>query len=245
MSDYLRPEITDYSNEARAKFLSGLKTEKEGVFESLEENEFLRFAGIPNQLIIDELNSVPEQERLAKALELGMLDSPRGANWSFVNDRPIVFTKMGGQKIPFYRSSKGTGGAKNAGTWYPFFGLGEENWLIKGGGDNFESGYNNPLIQKMQNVLGESFNWDHDLDLHDQAPNEHPFKNTPGFCPPEKIDSILYGQEKLYIDDHSPNLAIWIQNIMGKMPERYSGEAVGKIVAHNLLELRKNGLPIK
>jgi len=49
-------------------------------------------------------------------------------------DRPMVTVKVNGVPVVFYRSSEGTSG-KKVGGWFPAFGLGEGDWVIKGNVD--------------------------------------------------------------------------------------------------------------
>lgn len=78
--------------------------------------------------------------------------------------RPSVFVKIGNGYLPFYRSSMGTGGAKKAGEWQPFFGFGDNGWLIKGDNDDIKSDYGIPEITEARNWLNKNFNWPHEMD---------------------------------------------------------------------------------
>jgi hypothetical protein len=64
--------------------------------------------------------------------------------------------EVGGKDLAFYRSSKGTSG-KTQGNWYPFFGIGERGWIIKGGVSQMESGYGNPEIKGAMDWLNNNY----------------------------------------------------------------------------------------
>ncbi|MBL8031609.1 MAG: hypothetical protein JNK33_04785 [Candidatus Doudnabacteria bacterium] len=236
-------ETGKFSEKERAQFLFGLKGETAGAFGHIDLGDFLRFAGVPNHLIIDEINAVPVNERLARAVELGLLASPEGYSWSFTGLRPVVFVKVGGQMVPFYRSSKGTGGVKTAGVWYPFFGLGEGEWLIKGGGDNFETSYNNSALQKVQAVLNAALNWDHDLDLKGMDADGYPLRDLESFCPPGELNQLLYGQKDLpyHPNRHDGKSGERITRIIMSMYEKYPVEVVKGVVDANRAKLAELG----
>lgn len=236
-------ETGDFSEQKRTEFLSGLKHETSGAFERVDLGDFLRFAGVPNHLIIDEINTVPPDQRLAKAVELGILANPEGRIWSFSGLRPIVLVKVGGQMIPFYRSSKGTGGVKTAGIWYPFFGFGDEEWLIKGGGDNFETSYNNSALQKVQAILNSALNWDHNLDLQGCDADNYPLHDSASFCPPDELNQLLYGQRDLpyHPDRHDGKSGERITKIIMAMYEKYPVEVVQGVVGANRTKLAQLG----
>jgi hypothetical protein len=104
-------EIEKFSKEKRLEFFNNLHSEDTEPFNNLDQNDFLKFAGVPNELIIEEINQVPFEKRLEKTREIGLIATIKGKLWSYVtNSRPIIFTKVGGENIPFYRSSVGTGG---------------------------------------------------------------------------------------------------------------------------------------
>lgn len=88
--------------------------------------------------------------------------------WGAVTgDRPMIVVKIGTGHLPFYRSAMGTGGNKKAGEWQPFFGVGNNGWLIKGDGQDIAGGYGSHEVKATQKWLNENFNWEHarDLDL--------------------------------------------------------------------------------
>ncbi len=236
-------ETGEFSEQKRTEFLSGLKDETSDAFEHIDLGDFLRFAGVPNQLIIDEINTVPVDQRLAKAVELGILASPEGYSWSFSGLRPIVFVKVGGQMMPFYRSSKGTGGVKTAGVWYPFFGFGEDEWLIKGGGDNFETSYNNSALQKAQAILNAALNWDHTLDLVGMDIQGYPLHELENFCPPSELNQLVYGEKELpyHPDRHDGKSGERITKIIMAMYEKYPVEVVKGVVEANRSRLTELG----
>lgn len=238
-----RIETGPFSDVERVQFLSGLKGETSDAFEHIDLGDFLRFAGVPNQLIIDEINTVAVDQRLAKALELGILADPEGRSWSFSSLRPIVFVKVGGQMVPFYRSSKGTGGVKTAGVWYPFFGFGEEEWLIKGGEDNFETSYNSSALQKVQAILNAALNWDHDLDLQGSNNKDYPLRDSASFCPPYELNQLLYGQSEFAIhpDRRDGKSGERITKIITDMYAKYPIDVVKGVVEANRTKLAELG----
>lgn len=59
----------------------------------------------------------------------GYLIEVGSASVFYAMDRVFVVAKVGNIHLPFFISSGGTGG-KNAGEWYPFFGL-SQGWLVK------------------------------------------------------------------------------------------------------------------
>lgn len=132
-------------------------------FENLDSDDYFRIIAIPKEMIIDDLNELSHEEKLQRAIDVGLLAQVDGKSWSYTKNRPIVFCKLAGETIPFYRSSKGTGG-KNAGKWYPMFGFGRGNWMIKGDEKNCNEGYNMPAIRKIQSILDSTFDWGVGLD---------------------------------------------------------------------------------
>lgn len=103
------------------------------------------------------------QERYNKLVEDGIIDK----YWTKINGREVIIANINGKKVPFYKSSSGTDG-KTKGKWYPFFGLGAgssmpgdtTSWLIKGSSiEEMDNGYNIPSIQRVQNILNNSLDW--------------------------------------------------------------------------------------
>jgi hypothetical protein len=70
--------------------------------------------------------------------------------------RPVVFLKVNGETVPFYRSQGGTSG-KTAGEWYPFFGTDADGWLIKGNLKQLKGGFDVPEVQQAQKYLNSNF----------------------------------------------------------------------------------------
>ena len=158
-------------------FLTERRTEDKGAFEKLEEGDAVRLAGIPDELIIEEINQRNFSERLGAAIEASVLTQVDGLSWSYFDNRPIVFTKVGGQTIPLYRSATGASG-KSKGEWYPFFGIGGGFWFIKSKDDAVEGNSRNPIIGIVQRVLNETFNWDKSLDIsRNNGLEKHPFSS--------------------------------------------------------------------
>lgn len=103
------------------------------------------------------------QSRINSAKELiPMISDVGGQKWGvasgdspFAPQRPFVLVKIGDSVLPFYRSSRGTGG-KQEGGWSPFFGMGKNEkgpWMIKGSLDEISNGYGNPEIKRVQDLL--------------------------------------------------------------------------------------------
>jgi hypothetical protein len=237
----INPETMQFSPEKRTEFLQELHTKNEDSFNQLEKDDFLRFAGVPTEIITGELKQVPYEQRLNKAIDIGLVAVINGSSWSYLSNRPVLFTKVGGENVPFYRSSEGTGGNKQAGVWYPFFGIADEGWIIKGGGDDFKTCYNNPALKKIQTIFGETFNWDHSLDFvkgdmfkhHPLVLNQDSLKK---FCPPLFLDKALYNQIDLnHFDLNEPESKHreWIHDILKRMYEKYPDEFVKEIIKTN------------
>ncbi|HAQ02862.1 hypothetical protein A2467_00715 [Candidatus Nomurabacteria bacterium RIFOXYC2_FULL_36_8] len=253
MEKISKPESPKFSPEKRLEFLHNLYNNHEEPFVGLDDGDFFRFLGVPSEIIIDELNQVPFEEKLQKARDIGLISTIKDKSWSYVNnDRPIVFTKVGGSNIPFYRSSEGTGGKKEAGIWYPFWGVGKK-WLIKDGGeDNYKTCYDNPVLKKIQDILESTFNWDHNLDfINNNELKNHPLGKNEGsektFCPPMLLNETLFGDKSknLNFDSHDNKHHEWIKELVIGMYERYPADYIKKIVDYNNQNLTKQGYIIK
>ena len=72
------------------------------------------------------------------------------------SDRPMVLLDLGKGKLAFYQSSEGTSG-KEAGDWYPFFGIGSQGYIIKGEVSKMNTGYNQPQIKEIMNTLNSYY----------------------------------------------------------------------------------------
>jgi len=70
--------------------------------------------------------------------------------------RPMVILKLTAGNLAFYQSSEGTSG-KDPGTWYPFFGLGRNGYVIKGNLDTMTEGYNQPQIKEIMEALNATY----------------------------------------------------------------------------------------
>lgn len=94
--------------------LEGLATEEQKPYSSLKPWDFLRLAGI-DPIIISECIAAAGsmQDRLGKAVDIGVLSNIQGHLWSY-KGCPIVFAQVGGQRVGFYRS-RGRGGAGKIG----------------------------------------------------------------------------------------------------------------------------------
>ncbi len=88
----------------------------------------------------------------------GQLIEVDNASVFYAMGRVFVVAKVGNIHLPFFISSGGTGG-KNAGEWYPFFGL-SQGWLVKTNlsgefGDDNKMIYH-PEITKVNELLNEN-----------------------------------------------------------------------------------------
>jgi hypothetical protein len=241
------PRIENFSQDKRSTFLSSLSSKNEGPFQQLGEKDFLRFVGVPDKLIIDELQTVPFKDRLKKALDLGVLKDVDGNAWTYLPDRPVVLAEIGGEIVPYYRSKKGTGGVKKAELWYPFFGTGHDGWLIKGTNSDFESMYNNPVLQKMQNILSNSFNWDHSLDLkkghlRDFHPLAQTEENIALYFKSNMLNQVAFGNDEIErISPNSPEADKQRLDVLTEMQNRYPLEFLKEIKKNNIDKLAKLG----
>jgi hypothetical protein len=85
--------------------------------------------------------------------------------------RPLVVLDLGvNRKIAFYQSSKGTSG-KITNKWYPFFGAGGGDYVLKGSVDQMERGYDSPEILSAMKWLNDTF----PLSLNDETGEEIDF----------------------------------------------------------------------
>lgn len=73
-------------------------------------------------------------------------------------DRMMVLTTINGRKVPFYLST-GKGGKKDvaAGQWYPFFGIGEDGWINKTGGQEMADYYGSAELRQKAQELDKAF----------------------------------------------------------------------------------------
>jgi hypothetical protein len=132
----------------------------------LDQNVTLPKKGQPNAT----KGSTPSfSSRIKQAVADGKIVPIAGKFWAAASsDRPVVFVRVGKGVLPFYRSAQGTGGAKRAGEWQPFFGAGKDDWIIKGTNRDITTSYGNGDIKAAQDWLNKTFNWpkDIDADLH-------------------------------------------------------------------------------
>ena len=84
--------------------------------------------------------------------------------------RPLIVLKIGTGNLAFYQSSKGTSG-KQTGKWYPFFGAGASDYVLKGAIDQMERGYDSPEILSAMKWLNDTF----PLSLNDDTGEEIDF----------------------------------------------------------------------
>jgi hypothetical protein len=76
-------------------------------------------------------------------------------DWS---GRKIVVADINGTSVPFYLST-GSGGKESvpAGQWYPFFGIGSQGWINKGGSEQeIANYYNSPVLKTVAQALDQS-----------------------------------------------------------------------------------------
>lgn len=73
----------------------------------------------------------------------------------FEGDRVFVSVPVNGIPMLFYRSSKGTSG-KQAGKWYPAFGIAAGDWIVKGRVPDMERGYDIPEVKAVMDGLNAS-----------------------------------------------------------------------------------------
>jgi hypothetical protein len=79
-----------------------------------------------------------------------------GANlFRIIQGRFMVLAKVKNIHLPFYISSTGESG-KNQGEWYPFFGLTEDGWIVKGSVEEGGKMEYHPEITKVQNILNDN-----------------------------------------------------------------------------------------
>ncbi len=104
-------------------------------------------------------------QKIKDGVDAGKVVEFGGGNWfAAAGDRPAVLMRVGYGVLPFYRSAHGTGGAKKAGEWQPFFGFGQDGWLIKGTNEQIAQGYGSEAIREAQAWLNANFNWSQELD---------------------------------------------------------------------------------
>ncbi len=139
-----------------------LAASMEAGFE-IDREDILSTIGVSKDEYIEKIKSLPENERMSSLLENGVLTHPvPEKSWSYTSKRPIVFAKLNGHIIPFYRSSSGTSG-KQEGKWYPFFGFGD-NWLVKFDVASVENSYGIPPLQKVAAILAAVLDYNSDID---------------------------------------------------------------------------------
>jgi len=119
--------------------------------------------------MLDELKKLPFELRIPYLIEKSIITDVMLVI-SSSGIRPVVVININGIKMPFYRSANGTSG-KKVGGWQVFFGFGKQppigplNWMVKGTIDEMNCNYKCSAISYYTNLLNESLNWDHSLDL--------------------------------------------------------------------------------
>lgn len=159
-----------------------------------------------------QLENLSYSEKINKLIELGILTSLNvdgklsndinDVHLGWTVDRPIVFMKLGNDIVPFYRSSKGTGG-KEKNRWYPFFGFGTDGWVIKGTVPEMERYYDNPLFKLVGDILTEEINYEGGLDLQKgNLKDFHPlFSKGEKSLNSKQINLLLYQKETIEINN--------------------------------------------
>lgn len=165
----------------------------------------------------------PFWNRPMEALKAGSITKVDGYGWGrATGERPFVFVKVGDGILPFYRSAFGTGGAKKAGEWQPFFGLGKNGWVIKGTNTEIASNYGRQDIANIRRWLNENFNWPHsfDMDLTYNAQNS-PLSTLGEFIPDKMLNKLMSGQEVAELPFSSNNPGDHVKQVLSKLgPDR-------------------------
>ncbi len=222
------------------------KSEREGVFEGLQEGDVIRLAGIPNELIIQEINQRKFSERLRAAIAAGVLTQVEGLSWSYFSNRPIVFSKVGGEVIPFYRSASGASG-KSKGEWYPFFGIGDDYWFIKSA-DALIGDKRNPAIEKVQRILNETFTWDSNLDTSENnGLMKHPFGSGPThdqYMSYKELNEKVFNQDLTHISQRGEAEEVYghIYPILTQIMKNVPMAMLEEVIALNEKRITKLGL---
>lgn len=162
------------SIEDTRKFFDLVHDTSNGYAAAFARDDFARLAGIPNEFIAHHLARLDVPQRIQEAVRIGVLTEVDGKTWSFNVGRPIVFAKVAGETIPFYRSLSGTDG-KNKSEWYPFFGFAHDGWFVKSSG-TISRGVN-PELENIRQILNATLNWDAEEDKKIGTQNvfSHPF----------------------------------------------------------------------
>lgn len=174
---------------------------------------------------IEEISKLPFKDRIPALINSGIIDS----NLTFKLGRRFpVIVNIGGVKVPFYRSSSGTGG-KQIGKWYPFFGFGKNKegslpWLIKGPISAMENYYNSEAIETYSNLLNKTLNWSTDLD-------RGKIENHPYFKVLSLAKDIFSFNEELYekgdleiFNDGESNTTEHINSKLKEINDNYSNQ---------------------
>jgi len=192
------------------KYLTGTNDK----FLSFIENtsDFIEPLFLDKDTIKKQLENLSYSEKINKLIELGILTSLNvdgklsndinDVHLGWTVDRPIVFMKLGNDIVPFYRSSKGTGG-KEKNRWYPFFGFGTDGWVIKGTVPEMERYYDNPLFKLVGDILTEEINYEGGLDLQKgNLKDFHPlFSKGEKSLNSKQINLLLYQKETIDINN--------------------------------------------
>jgi len=106
----------------------------------------------------------------------------------------IAIRAPNGQLIPFYRSCYGTDG-KTKWKWFPFFGLSQNGWLVKGGIDSMEDAYHSPVLKQLSDTINGAFTWEHEWDTDfNSTQTFHPFTIYGSINSQEWIDQEMSNQ---------------------------------------------------
>lgn len=80
----------------------------------------------------------------------------QAGQYGVMDGRVFIPALVNGVPMLFYKSSKGTSG-KTAGKWYPAFGAGAGDWIIKGRVQDMERGYGIPEVAAAMEDLNQRF----------------------------------------------------------------------------------------
>lgn len=139
--------------------------------------------------------------------------------------RPYVVLDLGGgRKLMFYQSSKGTRG-KVIGTWYPFFGIGNGGYVLKGELDHMEVGYGNPEIKQAMEWLNKTYQLVVNTpDGKKHLPDEEVERNAPEFWATRNIvrthSKLAYGKaffSKVVMGSKDPEHIRGLHNHIGNI----------------------------
>ena len=172
-----------------------------------------------NPELIDVINGLAEGIKklgaeivLVSGHKWGVADVKKKEDLNKEDKRVTFFVKYKGKNketnedqdvtLPMYRSSKGTSG-KNKGSFYPYFGAGDMDWLVKGmiskpgkpapAQEDILLGYNVDIIKTIQDFLSEAFK---DFSAKDISNALIQIKGEP-LLGANAVSKTLFGRENL------------------------------------------------